>query len=132
MDHISFWSILTTFWTANWSLEREVTGSWRRLYNEELKNLYPSPNIIMVIKSKRVRQIGNVVRIEGMRNAYKIVIGTLEGKIPLGKPRHRWWEDNITTDLGRTGLEGVECIHVAQNVDKLQDLMNTAMKLRVP
>jgi hypothetical protein len=78
----------------------EVTGECRRLYNEELDDLYSSPNIIWVIKSRRMRWAGHVAR-EG-RGAYRILVGRPEGRRPLGRPRRRW-EDNIKMDLQEVG-----------------------------
>jgi hypothetical protein len=68
---------------------KEVTGGWRRLHSEELHKLYASPNI-RVIRSRRMRWAGHAVRIEAMRNAYKILIGKPAGKRPLGRPMNRW------------------------------------------
>jgi hypothetical protein len=82
----------------------EVTGGWRKLHNEELHNLYSSPSIIRMIKSRRMRWAEHVARIWEMRNAYRILVGNLEGKIPLGRPRHRW-VDNIKMDL-KIGWDG--------------------------
>jgi hypothetical protein len=65
----------------------EVTGGWRKLYNEELHNFYSSPDIIRMIKSWRIRWAGHVVRMRVMRNAYKILVGELERNRPLGRPR---------------------------------------------
>jgi hypothetical protein len=65
-----------------------VTGGWRKLHNEELHNLYSSPNIKM-IKSRRMRLEGHVERMRAKRNAYRILIGNPKGKRPLGRPRHR-------------------------------------------
>jgi hypothetical protein len=76
----------------------EVTGEWRRLHNEELNVLYSSPNIIRVIKSRRMRWAGYVARMGEGRGAYRILVGRPEGRRPLGRPRHRW-EDNIKMDL---------------------------------
>jgi hypothetical protein len=73
----------------------EVVGGSRRLHNEEINNLYTSPNIIRVIKSRRMRWAGHVACIGEMRNAYKILVGRPEGKRLLGRLRSRW-EDNIT------------------------------------
>jgi len=72
----------------------EVAGSWRRLHNEKLYNLYASSNIIRVIKSGRIRWTGHVARMGEMRNVYNIFVGKPEGKRPLGRPRRKW-EDNI-------------------------------------
>jgi hypothetical protein len=76
----------------------EVAGDWRRLHNEELHNVYPSPSIITVIKSRRIRWTGRVACMGGLRNAYNIFVGKLEGKKPLGRPRRRW-ENNTKMDL---------------------------------
>jgi len=76
----------------------EVTGEWRRLHNEELNDLYFSTNFIRAIKSKRIRWAGHVVRTGEKRGAYRMLVGTCEGKRPLVRPRHRW-EDNIKMGL---------------------------------
>jgi hypothetical protein len=76
----------------------EATGEWRRLHNEELIDLYSSPNIIRVIKSRRMRWAGHVARMEEKRCAYRILVGRPEGRRPFWRPRHRW-EVNIKMDL---------------------------------
>jgi hypothetical protein len=76
----------------------EATGEWRRLHNEELNDLYSSPNINRVIKSGRMRWAGHVARRGKKRGAYRILVGRPEGRQPLGRPRRRW-EDNIKMDL---------------------------------
>jgi hypothetical protein len=76
----------------------EATGEWRRLHNEELTDLYSSPNIIRVIKSRRMRWVGHVARIGEKRGAYSILVGRHEGRRQLGRPRRRW-DDNIKMDL---------------------------------
>jgi hypothetical protein len=68
----------------------EVTGEWRRLRNEELNDLYSSPNIIRVNKSRRMRWVGQVARIGEKRGACRILVGRTEGRRPLGRPKHRW------------------------------------------
>jgi hypothetical protein len=75
----------------------EVTGGWRKLHNEELRGLYSSPSIIRIIKSRRMRWVGHVARMERNRNA-----GKPEGMRPLGRPRRRW-VDNIKLDLLEIG-----------------------------
>jgi len=80
----------------------EVTGEWRRLRNEELNYLYSSPNIVRVIKSRRMRWAGQVARMGEERRAYRVLVGKSEGKKPLGRPRRRW-VDNIRTDLQELG-----------------------------
>jgi hypothetical protein len=81
----------------------EVTGEWRKLHNEELHNLYSSPDIIRQVKSRRMRRAGHVARMGKERKVYKVLVGKSEGKRPLGRPRHRW-EDGIRMDLRETGL----------------------------
>jgi hypothetical protein len=67
----------------------EVTGGWRKLRNKELRDLYSSPSIIRIIKSRRMRWAGHVARMCEKRNAYKLLVGKPEGKRPLGRPRRR-------------------------------------------
>jgi len=67
----------------------EVTGEWRRLHNEELSDLYSSPSIVRVTKSRRMRWAGHVARMGEERGAYRVLVGKPEGKRPLGRPRHR-------------------------------------------
>ena len=76
----------------------EVTGEWRKIHIEELNDLYCSPNIVRVIKSKRMRWAGHVGRMGERRGVYRVLVGTPEGKRPLGIPRRRL-EDNIKMDL---------------------------------
>jgi hypothetical protein len=80
----------------------EMTGQWRRLHKEELDDLYSSPNVIRVIKSRRMRWAWRVARTGENRGAYRIVVGRPEGRRPLGRRRHRW-EDNIKIDLQEVG-----------------------------
>jgi hypothetical protein len=68
----------------------EVTGEWRKLHNEELHNLYSSPDIIRQVKSRQMRWAVHVACIEEERKMYKVLVGKLKGKRPLGRPRHRW------------------------------------------
>jgi hypothetical protein len=76
----------------------EVTGEWRRLHDKELKDLYSSPNIIWMTKSRRMRWAGHVAHMGEKRGAYRILVGRPDERRPLGRPRHRW-EDNIKMDL---------------------------------
>jgi hypothetical protein len=76
----------------------QVTGEWRRLHNEGLNDLYSSPNIIRVIKSRRMRWAGHIARMGEGRSLYRILVGRPEGRRPLGRPMPRW-KDNIKMDL---------------------------------
>jgi len=76
----------------------EVTGEWRRLHNEELNDLYSSPNIVRVIKWRRMRWAGLVARMGEERGCIRVLVGKPEGRRPLGRPRRRW-VDNIRMDL---------------------------------
>ena len=67
----------------------EVTEEWRKLHNEELNDLYCSPNVLRVIKSRRMRWVGHVARLGERRGVYRVTVGKYEGKRPLGRPRHR-------------------------------------------
>jgi hypothetical protein len=80
---------------------REEDGSWRKLHNDELHNLYSSPNIAGVIKSRRMRWVGHVACLGEGRGVYGVLDGMPEGKKPMGRPRHRW-EDNVK--MGQTGF----------------------------
>ena len=76
----------------------EETGEWRKLHNEELNNLYCSHSPVQVIKSRRIKWVGHVARMGERRSIYRVLVGKLEGKRPLGRPRLRW-EYNIKMDL---------------------------------
>jgi hypothetical protein len=91
-----------------------VTGGRRKLHNEELHNLYSPPSIIRIIKSRRMRWAGHVARMGEKRNVYRLLVGTLEGKRPLGRPRRRW-KDNIKMELLEIGLNVVDQIGLAQD-----------------
>jgi hypothetical protein len=82
-----------------------VTGEWRKLHNEELHNLYSSPDIIRQVKSRRMRWAEHVARMGEERKVYKVLVGKPEGKRPLGRPRRRW-EHGIRMDLREIGLGG--------------------------
>jgi len=78
----------------------EVTEEWRRLHNEELNDLYSSPNIVWVIESRRMKWAGHVARMGEERRVYRVLVGKPKGKRPLGRPRRRW-VDNIRMDSRR-------------------------------
>jgi hypothetical protein len=83
-----------------------VSGGWRKLHNEELHNLYSSPSIIRMMKSRRMRQSGHVARKGEKKNAYNILMGKPERKRPLGRPRSMC-VDNITVVLREIGWAGM-------------------------
>jgi hypothetical protein len=76
----------------------EVTGEWRKLHVEELNDLYFLPNIVRVVKSRRMRWAGHVARMGKDRGVQRVLVAKPEGKRPLGRPRRRW-EDNIKMEL---------------------------------
>ena len=109
----------------------EVTGERRKLHNEELNDLYCSPNIVRVINSRRIRWAGRVARMGEGRGVYRVLVGKSEGKRPLGRPRRRW-EDNIKTDLQPVGRGEMDWIELAQDRERWRALVNAVMNLRVP
>jgi hypothetical protein len=109
----------------------EVTGGWRKLHNEELRNLYSSPRIIRMIKSTRMRWAGHVARIGEKMNAHRILVGNPEGKRPLGRQRRRW-VDTIKMDLREIGWDGGDWLYLAQDNDQWRALVNAVMNLPVP
>jgi hypothetical protein len=109
----------------------EVSGEWRKLHNEELRDLYSSPSIIRKIKSRRMRRAGHLARMGEKRNTYRLLVGKPEGKKPLGRPRRRW-VDNIRMDLGEVGWGDVGWIGLAQDRNRWRALVNSLLNLRVP
>ena len=109
----------------------EVAGEWRRLYNEELNDLYSSPNIVWVIKSRRMRWAGHVGRMGEGRGVYRVLVEKPEGKRPLGRRRRRW-VDNIRMDLQDVGCGYMDWIGLAQDRERWRTLVSAVMNLRVP
>jgi len=104
----------------------KVTGEWRRLHNEELNDLYSSPNIVQVIKSGRMRWAGHVARMGEERGVYRVLVGKPEGRRPLGRPRHRW-VDNI-----RVGCGCMDWIGLTQDRDRWRTPVSAVTNLQVP
>ena len=109
----------------------EVTGEWRRLHNEELNDLYSSPNIVRVIKSRRTRWAGHVARMGEEKAVYRVLVGKPEGKRPMGRPRRRW-VDNIRMDLQEVGYGYIDWIGLAQDRDRWRTLVSAVMNIWVP
>ena len=108
-----------------------VTGEWRKLHNEELNDVYSSPNIVRLIKSRRMRWVGHVAHMEEGSGVHKVLVGKPEGKRPLGRPRHIW-EDNIKMDLQEVGRGCGDWMELAQNRDRWRALVSTVMNFWVP
>jgi hypothetical protein len=108
-----------------------VTGEWRKLHNEKLRDLYSSPSIIRIIKSRRMRWAGHVARMGEKRSAYRLLVGNPEGKRPLGRPR-RGWVDNIRMALGEVAWGNVDWIGLPQDRNRWRALVNSILNLRVP
>ena len=100
-------------------------------YNEELSDLYSLPNIVRVVKSRRMRWAGHVARMGERRGVHRVLVGKPEGKRPLGRPRRRW-EDNIKLDLQEVGGGCGDRMELAQDRDRWQALVSTVRNLRVP
>src|SRR5215813_648463 len=109
----------------------EVTGEWRKLHNEELSDLYSLPNIVRVVKSRRMRWAGHVARMGEGRGVHRVLVGKPEGKRPLGRPRRRW-EDNIKMDLREIGGGCGDWMELAQDRDRWLALVSRVMNIRVP
>jgi hypothetical protein len=110
--------------------KRDEDGSWRKLHNDELHSLYSSPNIVRMIKSRRMRGVGRVARMGKGKGVYRVLVGRLEGKRPLGRPRRRW-EDNIKMDLRERGIYGANWIRLVQDRVQYRYFVSTVMNFRV-
>jgi len=113
------------------SRKDEVTGEWKRLHNEELNDLYSSPNIVRVIKSRRMRWAGHVARTVEERGVYRILLENPEGKRQLGRPRRKWVE-NIRMDLQEVGCGYNDWIGLAQDRDRWRTLVSAVTNIRFP
>jgi hypothetical protein len=108
----------------------EETGEWRKLHNEEPNGLYSLPNILRVIKSRRMRWAGHVARMGEGRGMYRILVGKPEGKRSLGRPRYRW-EDNVRMDLQEVECGCEDWIGLAQDRERWRALVCAVRNLRV-
>ena len=109
----------------------EVKWEWRKLHNEELNDLYSSPSIVLMTKSRRMRLVGHVARMGERRGVHRIMVGKPEWKRPLGRLRRRW-ENNIKIYLQEVGCGGMDWIELAQGRDRRQALVNAAMNIWGP
>jgi hypothetical protein len=109
----------------------EVTGEWRRIHNEELNDLYSSPNIVQMIKSRRIRWAGHVARMGEEGGVHRVLVEKPEGKRPLGRPRRRC-VCNIRMDLQEMRCGYKDWIGLAQDTESCRTLVSAVMNLRVP
>jgi hypothetical protein len=106
----------------------EVKGEWNKLHNKELRDLYSSPSIIRIMRSRRMRWAGHAARMGEKRNVYRLLVGKPEEKRPLGRPKHRW-VDNIAMDLGEVGCGDVDWIGLAKDRNRWRTLVNSVLNL---
>jgi hypothetical protein len=102
----------------------EVTGEWKKLHNEELNDRYSLPNIVRVVKSRRMGWVGHVTRMAVERGVHRVLVGKPEGKKAMERPRLRW-DDNIKTDLQKVGVGCGDWIDSAQGRDRWRALVST-------
>jgi len=107
----------------------EVTEERRKLHNEELRDLYSLPNIVQVVKSRRIRWAGHVARMGEGKVVHTVIVGKPEGKRLLERPRRKW--EDIKLDLREVGGGG-DWMESAQDRDRWRALVNTVMNFRVP
>ena len=108
----------------------EVTGEWRKLHNHKLSDLYSLPNIVRVVKSRRMRWAGHVARMGEGRGVHRVLVVKPEGKRPLGRPRRRW--EDIKMDLREVVGGGGDWMELAQDRDRWRALVGTVRNLWVP
>jgi len=109
----------------------EVTGEWRKLHHEERSDLYCLPNIVRVVKSRRMKWEGHVARMGQGRGVHRVLVGKPEVKRPFGRPRRRW-ENNIKMDLQEVRGGCGDWMGLAQDRDRWRALVSTVMNIRVP
>ena len=108
-----------------------MTGEWRKLHNEELNDLYSLPNIVRVVKSRRMRWPGHMAHMGEDRGVHRVLVGKAEGKRPLGRPR-RGWEYNIKMDLQEVGGGRGDWMELPQDRDRWRALVDTVRDFGVP
>jgi len=108
----------------------QVIREWRKLHNAELNDFYSSPNIVWVIKSRRIRWARHAARLRERRGVYRVLVGKAEEKRPLGIPRRRW-KDNIKMDPQKEVCWGMDWIELAQDRDSWRALVNAVINLQV-
>jgi len=109
----------------------EVVGERRRLHKEELNNLYSSPHIVRVIKSRRMRWAGHMARMGEERRVCRVLMGKPKGKRPLGRPRRKW-VDNIRMEFQEVGCGYMDWIGLALDRDRWRTIVSAVMNLRFP
>jgi len=123
-------TVITTAICSSWTYCLLEGSTWK-LHNAELNDLYSSPNIVRVIKSRKMGWAGHVARMGQGWGVYRVFVWKPDGKRPLGRPRRRW-EDNIKMHLQEVGCGGMFWIKLAQDRDRWRALVNAVMNLRVP
>ena len=109
--------------------KRDDNGQWGRFHYEEFHSLYRAPNIIRMVKSRRLRWAGYVARMKEGRSGFRILASKPTGKRPLLRPRRRW-EDNIRVDLEGIGINAGNWFDSAQDRDYWRALVNAALNFR--
>jgi len=113
-----------------WPKRDEVTGEWRKLNNEELNDLYSSPNIVRVIKSRRMGWAENVTRMGERRDVYRVLVGKPEGSRQLERSRRKW-ENNIKMGLQEEGCGCMNWIELSQDRVGWRALVTAVMNFQV-
>ena len=108
-----------------------MTGEWRKLHNEELNDLYSLPNIVLVVKSRQMRWAGHVACMGEDRGVHRVLVGKLERKRPLGRPRRRW-VDNVKMDLQEVGGGRGDWMELGQDRDRWRALVGMVKDFWVP